>query len=90
LLAYLTRKIPVRVTKTKDWPINGAILSRRLRALSTVLHRNGLTLRWGFDDDGYRNFRIARTSALNGEDAEPQGEAESEPESEGPSEGIRL
>jgi hypothetical protein len=90
LLIHLTRKIPVRVTKTKDWPINGAVLSRRLRALSTVLHRNGLVLRWGHDTDGNRIFRIARAGSLNGEDADPAAEADPEVIPEDTSKGLRL
>jgi hypothetical protein len=89
LLANLAMKVPMKVTKTKDWPLNGAVLSRRLRALSTVLHRNGLVLRWTHDVGGNRIFRIAHSAfpkQLNGEDDSPA----SEPEVEDSGKGIQL
>jgi hypothetical protein len=95
LLVQLTRKVPVRVTKTKDWPLNGAVLSRRLRALSTILHPRGLALRWGHDADGNRIFHIVRTDLPvkpNGEDhaSQPSPDPEAEPTVEDTTGGIQL
>jgi len=95
LLANLTRKVPVKITKTKEWPPNGAVLSRRLRALSTVLHRNGLVLRWTHDAEGNRIFRMLRSDPQersNGQDSSPasESEPEDEPEIADPAKGIRL
>jgi hypothetical protein len=87
LLVNLTRKVPVKITKTKDWPTYPPVLSRRLHALSTVLHHNGLVIRRLYDDGGYRLVRISWAERPNGQDPQPPVV---EPEVEEPAGDIQL
>ncbi len=72
LLNALATKTTPRITKTHDWPANAAVLGQRLRALSSVFSRNGVSV-------SFRHNGVARLVTLlrrtangsNGSDAAP-------------------